>query len=253
MTAAAEDKAVKKEPGSVVNTHTTHHSYKFKGHSAVFISFFLFPANCWERPRGFSSNVCQLVSQQPAACNRQIKQCLSCEWYLHQKVHQGLRGGEQVSKTVSFFFSFPLLVLLEEGKVLQKSTLFISALSKMWKLSYSCLRAKSQSSHLVILSSAAHMERRKWEWMGLLWQSAAAVRTAVYSWPDQFYRKDTASLSRFKVQSLPLARGEKANSTVWGEGLLCVDSNKLLSRTLHRLVLMKLIWHEKQHGCTLAS
>lgn len=50
--------------------------------------------------------------------------------------------------------------------------------------------------------------------MGLFCQSAAAVGTAVRSWPDQFYRKDAASLSRFKVQSLPLARGEEANSNV---------------------------------------
>lgn len=239
MSGAAEDKPWRNSRAllstDTQQTHnTTHHSYKFKGHPAVFISFSLFPATC-------------ASSSLPAAGSlEQADHTVSELWVTPSPKgasrFEGRGTGEQNS--VCFLF-FSLLVLLKEGKVLQKSTLFISALSEMWKLSYSCLQAKSKSSHLVILS-----RRNESEWA--CFDSAAAVGTAVYSCPDQFYRKDAASLSRFKVQSLPLARGEEANSIVWGQGLLCVDSNKQLSRSLHGLVLMTNP-NPYPYPCTLAS
>lgn len=123
------------------NRHTTQH---ITATSSKVIQLFLFLFLSFLPP------VPARLSQQPAAWSRQITQCLSCEWHLHQKVHQGLRGGEQVSKTLSVFFSFPSLFYWKKEKCCRRAHfLFLLCL----KCESFLIRASKQKARAVILSS----------------------------------------------------------------------------------------------------
>lgn len=199
----------------------------------ILLFFFLLPGPTL---RFFQQHVPACLSQQPTALAGRSNSA----WL---RVTASLKGASRFqgrSKSVFLLFFFPLCFSERRKGVAAKEedwitfTPFISARSEMWKLSHSCPRAKSRSSRPFKCSSHGLEEVR--------------VR-------GMFRLPSIHSQINFPERHGVAEPFQSAKSVT------CCTQHRLMQRSsacgfkqtrvLHRLFLMKLIWHEKQCGCTL--